>query len=56
MTTRVYWSDRHQLWKAEIQVKGVIKRLGYFGTRQEALHAYNTAALWFYGKKAILLS
>ncbi len=50
----VAWAKREQKWRAYVKVNGKLKHLGYFATAKEAALVYNTAALKYYGKYAVL--
>lgn len=50
----VCWHKRNKIWGAQIRVNGKQKYLGDFKTEEQAAHAYNEAALEFYGEFANL--
>lgn len=48
----VYWDSRRQEWGAMICVDGKNHRLGFFKKEETAAHAYNRAALDWFGEYA----
>lgn len=50
----VSWSKSKAKWRAYIQVKGVMKHIGYFTDETDAARAYNEAAVKYHGDKAVL--
>lgn len=50
----VYWSKRERRWYAQIGVNGKRKHVGIFDDLQEAIVAYNVAAIKHFGEFAQL--
>ena len=50
----VYWQNIYQKWCAQIRVNGKRKTIGRFEAEVEAAHAYDMAALEFFGDFARL--
>lgn len=50
----VQWAPLNKRWRSLIIVKGERKSLGYYTTREAAAHAYDTAAIKFFGEYARL--
>lgn len=48
----VRWEASRQRWRAQIMVSGRAKNLGRFHTKEEAIDAYNTAAVAAFGNYA----
>jgi len=48
----VCWDERRQKWRATIKVHGEQIWLGYFLVEEDAAHAYNNAALEYFGEFA----
>ena len=45
----VYWSEKNRRWAAQIRTGGKQVWLGYFGSPEEAAHAYDHAAIKYHG-------
>ncbi|WP_280755930.1 HNH endonuclease [Paenibacillus sp. LBL] len=50
----VYFYKNLNKWKAQIEIKGKKKHLGYFENEQDAAVAYNKAAAFYFGEYAHL--
>ena len=48
----VSWDNRSTKWRASIQLNGRKKHVGYFDTMEEAIRAYDEAALKLHGEFA----
>lgn len=48
----VSWFRRDKNWKAQIEVNGCNRHIGYFRSEEEAARAYDTAAREYFGENA----
>ena len=50
----VSWHKQHKKYAAGIRIHYKRMHLGYFDTAEQAAHAYNEAALWYFGDFSLL--
>ena len=48
----VTWTKAGKCFEAKISIKDIRQHIGYFNTAEEAAHAYDRAALYYYGEFA----